>query len=146
MSLSSLPVGTVIAWENATIPDGWHVCDGTNGTLDLRNKFVKGASVDGDVGDTGGVSSHSHTNPNTDERAAHDHGGSITLSIGSAAGSRQAGLGSGASAADPNHSHGGSKSAPLSSEDAHDHSIDDTDATSVVPPNVRRVYIERITV
>ncbi|GAH45458.1 unnamed protein product, partial [marine sediment metagenome] len=24
----------------ADIPTGWHLCDGTNGTLDLQDKFI----------------------------------------------------------------------------------------------------------
>jgi hypothetical protein len=27
----------------ASIPTGWHLCDGTNGTPDLRDRFVVGA-------------------------------------------------------------------------------------------------------
>lgn len=30
--------------SSAQLPDGWHVCNGTNGTPDLRNKFVRGSS------------------------------------------------------------------------------------------------------
>jgi hypothetical protein len=35
--------GMIIMWESLTIPDGWHECDGTNGTKDLRDRFVLGA-------------------------------------------------------------------------------------------------------
>lgn len=49
----------VIMWSGSigTVPSGWQVCDGTNGTPDLRNKFVKGAtSTDAvDTGLTGGA-------------------------------------------------------------------------------------------
>jgi hypothetical protein len=34
----------IIQWfGNSTLPTGWALCDGTNGTPDLRNKFVIGA-------------------------------------------------------------------------------------------------------
>tara|TARA_B110000238_G_C16131125_1_gene441471 strand:+ start:1863 stop:2594 length:732 start_codon:yes stop_codon:yes gene_type:complete len=36
------------------IPTGWLLCDGKNGTPDLRNKFVIGAGRDYKLGDTGG--------------------------------------------------------------------------------------------
>lgn len=37
-----------------SIPAGWVVCDGTNGTPDLRDKFVLGAGTTHTVGDTSG--------------------------------------------------------------------------------------------
>lgn len=38
----SLPIGAMIAYAGliADIPTGWALCDGENGTPDLRNKFV----------------------------------------------------------------------------------------------------------
>jgi len=47
--------GLIIWWADATIPDGWHLCDGTYGTIDLRNRFVVGAGTGSDyaVGNTG---------------------------------------------------------------------------------------------
>jgi microcystin-dependent protein len=40
-----VPVGTILIWSGsiATIPLGFHLCDGTNGTPDLRSRFVYGA-------------------------------------------------------------------------------------------------------
>ena len=38
---------------------GWQVCDGTNGTPDLRDQFVVGAGDSYDLGDTGGVITNS---------------------------------------------------------------------------------------
>ena len=42
------PVGGIIMYDGliANIPAGWALCDGTNGTPDLRDKFVVGAWVD----------------------------------------------------------------------------------------------------
>lgn len=39
---------------------GWAICDGTNGTPDLRDQFVRGASANCDSGATGGSDTHSH--------------------------------------------------------------------------------------
>ena len=52
------PIGTIKPWDTANypIPDGWQVCDGTNGTRDMRNRFVVGAGLTFSVGDTGGGS------------------------------------------------------------------------------------------
>jgi hypothetical protein len=39
---SSMPQGGIIMWSgtNASIPVGWNLCDGSNGTPDLTDKFV----------------------------------------------------------------------------------------------------------
>ena len=42
--------------ENA-IPSGWVLCNGSNSTPDLRNRFVVGAGNSYNVGDTGGADS-----------------------------------------------------------------------------------------
>lgn len=41
------PVGTIIpyAGDLSKIPYGWHVCDGTNGTPDLSNRFLEGTTA-----------------------------------------------------------------------------------------------------
>lgn len=39
----------------------WHICDGTNGTPDLRGRFILGASGSHAVGSTGGEENHTLT-------------------------------------------------------------------------------------
>ena len=43
-----IPVGGVVFWPRpvATIPTGWQLCDGTNGTPDMRDRFPIGARQD----------------------------------------------------------------------------------------------------
>lgn len=55
-----VPTGLIVMWAGlvADIPTGWALCDGQNGTPDLRNRFIKGAS--GEAGATGGSSTHTH--------------------------------------------------------------------------------------
>lgn len=57
-----LPAGMILLWFGsiANIPVGWLFCNGSNGTPDLRNKFVRGANVEDDVGFTGGAEIHGH--------------------------------------------------------------------------------------
>lgn len=45
---NSVPTGLISLWYGtiATIPSGWYLCNGSNGTPDLRDKFVIGASSD----------------------------------------------------------------------------------------------------
>lgn len=54
--------GLIAIWSGAIvdIPDGWHLCDGTDGTVDLRDKFVMAAGSSYDPHDTGGAASHTH--------------------------------------------------------------------------------------
>jgi hypothetical protein len=65
-----IPPGGIIMWSGAevNIPAGWLLCNGSNGTPDLRNRFVVGAGTGSSyaVGATGGsanavVVSHTHT-------------------------------------------------------------------------------------
>jgi len=44
----AIPIGGIIMWSGtiATIPSNWRLCDGSNNTPDLRNKFVIGAIID----------------------------------------------------------------------------------------------------
>lgn len=51
-----LPVGSIIMWSGDAedIPDGWVICDGTNGTPNLLNRFVVGAGDEYALGDSGG--------------------------------------------------------------------------------------------
>lgn len=55
--------GLIAIWSGAIvdIPAGWQICDGTNGTPDLRDRFVVGAGGVFDPGDTGGSTTHTHT-------------------------------------------------------------------------------------
>ena len=64
-----VPVGGIILWSGSigSIPANWHLCDGTSGTPDLRDKFVVGAGNSYAVAANGGSTttssdgSHSHT-------------------------------------------------------------------------------------
>ena len=51
--------GMILMWSGsiATIPTGWALCDGSNGTPDLRNRFIVGAGSTYSVGNTGGSNS-----------------------------------------------------------------------------------------
>ena len=55
---SGVPTGAIMMWSGAStaIPTGWVLCDGTNSTPDLRNRFVIGAGDTYAVGTTGGSS------------------------------------------------------------------------------------------
>ena len=50
------PIGTIIPYtgEIKNIPSNWRLCDGTNGTPDLNNKYLKGTNEQNKIGITGG--------------------------------------------------------------------------------------------
>ena len=65
---NGIPSGAIVLWSGsiASIPSGWVICDGTNSTPDLRNRFIVGAGSTYAVAATGGtadaiVVSHTHT-------------------------------------------------------------------------------------
>lgn len=75
---NGVPSGVIAIWSGSvgSIPSGWYLCNGSNGTPDLRNKFVVGAGSTYAVGDTGGsadaiVVSHTHTASVTDPTHTH---------------------------------------------------------------------------
>jgi hypothetical protein len=64
----ALPSGMILLWSGSSgsIPAGYYLCDGNNGTPDLRNRFVVGAGDTYSVNQTGGsadaiVVTHTHT-------------------------------------------------------------------------------------
>lgn len=53
---TSVPQGTILPWYGKLdeIPDGFYLCDGKNGTPDLRNRFLVGAGDTYKLRDIGG--------------------------------------------------------------------------------------------
>ena len=79
---SSFVTGMIIIWSGSSgsIPSGWVLCNGSNSTPDLRNRFVVGAGDSYSVDDTGGsntvtlstanLPSHTHSFSGS---ASHSH-------------------------------------------------------------------------
>jgi hypothetical protein len=83
-----VPSGGIIIWSGAStaIPSGWFLCNGLNGTPDLRDRFVVGAGSTYAVGATGGSAnatlvSHTHTATSTftgNALGTHNHTASFS--------------------------------------------------------------------
>jgi hypothetical protein len=58
-----VPAGAIIMWSGSLddIPHGWALCDGTDGTPDLRDRFILGISAGEAPGAVGGSTEHNHT-------------------------------------------------------------------------------------
>lgn len=56
-----VPRGVIAMWRGTTPPAGWALCNGQNGTPDLRDRFIVGAGGGYAVGTTGGAVSASHS-------------------------------------------------------------------------------------
>jgi hypothetical protein len=99
-NLTFFPVGTILmmdsSWTNGR--GGWYICDGQNGTPDLRDKFIKGSGSETTAGanwlslTTSNLPSHDHSLTNMSlsglqigEGGAHGHAGSSATASDSGA-------------------------------------------------------------
>jgi hypothetical protein len=89
---AAVPSGLISMWSGsiATIPSGWYLCNGSNGTPDLRDRFVVGAGSTYAVAATGGtadavVVAHTHTATSavTDPQHTHNFSSVNSTSSGS---------------------------------------------------------------
>ncbi len=75
-------LGTITLWAGslAGIPSGWSLCDGTNGTPDMRDRIPVCSGPQFAVGNEGGNISHSHDIDDT----GHEHviGAGVGLTAG----------------------------------------------------------------
>ena len=89
---ANVPIGAILMWSGQAVqqdsnlnptngvPVGWAICDGTNGTPDLRSRFIVGAQGNNQLtgtnltgyntGDMGGEEFHELSDP---EMPPHDH-------------------------------------------------------------------------
>ena len=172
-STALIPSGGIIIWSGllTAIPTGWGLCDGSNGTPDLRDRFVVGAGSSYSRNETGGADSvalsenelpsHNHS---MNSAGNHDHGGStstdgehthsnnadrcsgsnyvqVTASTNNAATNRRVGL------VDATISPAGDHNHSISDDGSHTHSINNTgnnDAHENRPPYFALAYIMKL--
>lgn len=85
----AVPSGCIVMWAGlrANIPSGWVLCDGTQGTPDLRDRFILGAAANKDPGAVGGahtktlsvsnIPAHTHSFSTGAENRSHSHAASV---------------------------------------------------------------------
>lgn len=94
LGITSLPSGIIAMWSGSStdIPTGWLLCDGSNGTPDLRDRFIVGAGSTYSPKATGGEATHKLT---IAEMPSHNHtftGTSHTHNTTSSGGQNSIGL------------------------------------------------------
>jgi microcystin-dependent protein len=94
-----LPTGIIVMWNStaASIPAGWQLCNGSNGTPDLRGQFIVGAGGSYAPGDSGGAAS---VTLSANAMPIHTHELTGSLTTGSAGGHTHT-----TSITDPGHVH-----------------------------------------
>lgn len=87
-----IPKGLISMWSGliSAIPNGWVLCNGQNGTPNLTDRFIMGATADATINKTGGqntvtlavnqIPSHNH-NGSTNSTGAHNHEIELSSSI-----------------------------------------------------------------
>ncbi|CAF1260646.1 unnamed protein product [Adineta steineri] len=88
-TLPLVPSGVILLWSGtiATVPQDWAICDGTQGTPDLRDRFILGSGSNAQYSptQTGGSSSQTatitvgDTTLTTAQMPSHSHGGSTSI-------------------------------------------------------------------
>ncbi len=141
-SESALPIGGIVMWDDAIAdaPGGFAICNGSGGTIDLRDKFVYGASADGDVGDTGGATTHTHTNADSGAAGTHTHSLSGT-SGGGGSTNNVSGFSGGETVSKGGHTH--SLSGTSDADADHSHTLSATGSGSSLPPYLMLYFIQR---
>lgn len=98
-SSSTLPSGMILLWSGSigSIPAGYYLCDGSNGTPDLRNRFIVGSGDTYAVNATGGstdaiVVSHTHTATSVVTDPGHTHDWNGRYNTGNSYGANSGGL------------------------------------------------------
>jgi len=81
---TTFEAGMIMLWSGSidSIPAGWHLCDGTEGAPDLRDRFIVGAGSAYAPAATGGKLTHTHTTTQTSHNHIVNTGGGVQAGSG----------------------------------------------------------------
>ena len=165
---NAIPVGGIIMWSGsvATIPNGWALCNGSNGTPDLRDKFVIGAGSTYSPSNTGGAATvtlveanlpaHTHAFTGTAELAGgHTHtvsdpGHAHSVTVRTGAGGADGGFADSWKGTTSANSATQTTGITISTAASHTHTVTGTNANTgsgtavnILPPYLALAYIMR---
>jgi len=140
LSKTTTPVGGIIMYDGliADIPANWALCDGTNGTPDLVDRFIYGTVTELEIGDTGGsadavVVEHNHVaSSNTTGEHTHTYSRHTVNGGGSGPTKNQT---------------WGNVNTSASGDHSHTITVNNTGVSGVganLPPYVKLAYIKRV--
>lgn len=118
---NNVPAGTIVAWiGKGSVPSGWAICNGDQGTPDLRGHFLQGVGTLQETGiDPNGSDTHSHSASSEATKMGHPQGYTAGTSLGN--------------------------DDSVWTTSAHNHPVG-VSAGSNLPPNFRVVYIMKLEV
>ena len=138
----NVAVGSIMIWSGATnqIPTGWQLCDGTNGSPDLRDKFVIGAGNNYNVDDTGGSTTETVNISGSDtvNISASDN---VTISGTTGTVQQTGGSAYTSMYSQANHTHSFSGSATVNITASDTVNISGSDTVNTLPPYYALCYI-----
>jgi len=152
------PIGGIIMYDGlvANIPANWALCDGTNGTPNLVDRFIYGANSDVTIGTIGGsadavVVAHTHTANHSHTASSNTTGSHTHLSGLDNANAGETGFTGGVTG---NSVNGLSNVTSSSGNHAHTITVNTASVTTStvgesgvgknIPPYVKLAYIKRI--
>jgi len=143
-SVSDFPIGGISLWYGlaSSVPAGYKICNGLNGTSDLRGKFICGISSTSGFAlkDTGGASTHLHAGGGGANEGSGDHNSNVSFSSSGTYSTTASGT---SSRAAKGHGHGSTNA----SIDGGVHSHTQTGVSSLsssLPPCKKLYWIKRI--
>lgn len=145
--LAVAPVGSIVMFDGAlaTIPDGWAICDGNNGTVDMRERFVYGTAANTNLLSTGGSKTHTHPVPTATAAGAHTHTYSVSTGGATGEGENAWAQSAGSKSVVPSGHKHPDTSVTTVSQTAHTHAVTVPGEASHMPYYIYLYYIQRIT-
>jgi hypothetical protein len=139
----SIPSGVILMWSGtlANIPSGWKLCDGSEGTPDLREKFLMGARAGQNPGTTGGAVNKT-TAGHVHAQTVHAH--SVTLSGNTNPDATTGGNITGASLSQTGHSHAVTLSGNTNNSAVADTGTKTDSIADIRPPYYEIAFIMKV--
>lgn len=144
-ALAIAPIGSIVMiGAGVAVPSGWAICDGSNNTVDMRERFAYGTASNAYLLTPGGSATHTHPAKNCPSAGEHTHTYSPTINEGGGSVGIDSTDEQGVGMSRTPHAHTVS-TFTTASQPAHAHLYPVTSAASHLPYYIYLYYIQRIT-